>query len=541
MSGTIGTITQTVVGTTEVHRVELGIVAGSLNVYGDGASSIGDIDGLQDALDDKQPLDAVLTATTASFTVELNDKLDGVEPGAQVNADPDWDDVQNKPSTFASTIALVSGLQTVLDLKVSSSTLGVTVATLVAGTVPADQLPSYVDDVLEFANLAAFPATGATGKIYVALDTNKTYRWSGSAYVYITSGAVDSVAGRTGVVVLTKADVGLSNVDNTADLSKPISTLTQSALDGKQASLGYTPYNATNPAGYTSNAGTVTAVTVAAANGFSASVASQGTTPALTISQQDATASQAGKLSAADWATFNAKAVAPYLKNIVLWTHSTATNGNMLGSTLTGNGSFGPGIPTAAGSIWAGMARSLYGNVVTTTNQVLGVRTGESIFHIGSVAGKGGFTYRARFGMEIWNNAGRFFAGICAGTSLVVTANPSTNNNSCGFCVDDNDSGLISFVTRNGTTTTKTSTGKTMASGAAFDIEIIVAPNGTTAAWSIREINTLANTAATGTASATLPDNTTMMGACVLASNAALTTATAVQIGVVTIYVQTDY
>jgi hypothetical protein len=46
---------------------------------------------------------------------------------------------------------------------------------------------------------------------------------------------VQSVAGRTGTVTLAKADVGLSNVDNTADLSKPISTATQSALDGKAA------------------------------------------------------------------------------------------------------------------------------------------------------------------------------------------------------------------------------------------------------------------------------------------------------------------
>lgn len=77
------------------------------------------------------------------------------------------------------------------------------VATLDAsGLVPSTQLPSYVDDVLEYANLAGFPTTGEAGKIYVAIDTNKTYRWSGSAYVYITSGAVDSVAGKTGVVVL---------------------------------------------------------------------------------------------------------------------------------------------------------------------------------------------------------------------------------------------------------------------------------------------------------------------------------------------------
>lgn len=40
-------------------------------------------------------------------------------------------------------------------------------------------------DVLEFANLAAFPVTGETSKIYLALDTNKTYRWAGSAYVQI--------------------------------------------------------------------------------------------------------------------------------------------------------------------------------------------------------------------------------------------------------------------------------------------------------------------------------------------------------------------
>ena len=56
---------------------------------------------------------------------------------------------------------------------------------IVGGKIPTEYLPSYVDDVLEFTNLASFPATGETGKIYLALDTNKTYRWSGSAYVQI--------------------------------------------------------------------------------------------------------------------------------------------------------------------------------------------------------------------------------------------------------------------------------------------------------------------------------------------------------------------
>lgn len=105
------------------------------------------------------------------------------------------------------------------------------VATLDAsGLVPLSQLPSFVDDVVEYANLAGFPVSGDSGKIYVALDTNKTYRWSGSTYVYITSGAVDSVNGRTGVVTLSKSDIGLGNVDNTADMDKPVSTAQAAAI-----------------------------------------------------------------------------------------------------------------------------------------------------------------------------------------------------------------------------------------------------------------------------------------------------------------------
>ena len=131
--------------------------------------------------------------------------------------------------------------QTALDAK----------ADLVSGLVPASQLPAYVDDVLEFANVAGFPATGETGKVYVALDTNQTYRWSGSAYVIIGNslalGETSSTAyrgdrGKTAydhTLVTgnphstTKGDVGLGNVDNTSDANKPVSTATQTALDAK--------------------------------------------------------------------------------------------------------------------------------------------------------------------------------------------------------------------------------------------------------------------------------------------------------------------
>lgn len=59
------------------------------------------------------------------------------------------------------------------------------------GKVPSTQLPSYVDDVIEAADLAALnalpPAEKMTGKIYVALDTNRTYRWTGTAFIEISN------------------------------------------------------------------------------------------------------------------------------------------------------------------------------------------------------------------------------------------------------------------------------------------------------------------------------------------------------------------
>ncbi|RTZ46220.1 hypothetical protein EJ377_17475 [Chryseobacterium arthrosphaerae] len=99
-----------------------------------------------------------------------------------------------------------------------------------SGQVPASQLPSYVDDVLEgyykvadgkFYKEAAYTnlLAGETGKIYVSLDNNRLT--DGRNYLRLYhSGAVDSVNGLTGVVVLNKSHVGLGNVDNTADAAK---------------------------------------------------------------------------------------------------------------------------------------------------------------------------------------------------------------------------------------------------------------------------------------------------------------------------------
>lgn len=87
----------------------------------------------------------------------------------------------NKPISTAT--------QTALNLKEDKANKGVPngYASLAGdGKVPSTQLPSYVDDVIEVANYAALPTIGETGVIYITLDNNNVYRWSGSVYVQIS-------------------------------------------------------------------------------------------------------------------------------------------------------------------------------------------------------------------------------------------------------------------------------------------------------------------------------------------------------------------
>ena len=95
-------------------------------------------------------------------------------------------------------------------------------ADLVDGKVPAAQLPSYVDDVLEYDSVSSFPSPGEAGKIYVAKDTNLTYRWSGTQYVEISQslalGETESTAypGDKGMVASETASTAYDVANNAA-------------------------------------------------------------------------------------------------------------------------------------------------------------------------------------------------------------------------------------------------------------------------------------------------------------------------------------
>lgn len=130
------------------------------------------------------------------------------------------------------------------DAQVKRSEMGAAngVATLDAqGKVPSAQLPSYVDDVLEYDNLAAFPATGEEGKIYVAKDTNKTYRWGGTAYVEISPslalGETSSTAypGDKGKANADAIAAGMEAVGNLSNQLESVSGTATSALNKANA------------------------------------------------------------------------------------------------------------------------------------------------------------------------------------------------------------------------------------------------------------------------------------------------------------------
>lgn len=142
------------------------------------------------------------------------------------------------------------------------------------GKVPSSQLPSYVDDVIEVVNFSSLPVTGEAGKIYITLDTNYEYRWSGSTYIRLVAspGSTDALA------------EGSTNLYFTFDRARSASS-------------------ATSPIFYNTATGI--------------------------ISSQPATSSQHGYLSSTDWSTFNSKQ-----NTITLTTTGSTGVATLVGSTL---------------------------------------------------------------------------------------------------------------------------------------------------------------------------------------------------------------
>ena len=246
-----------------------------------------------------QSTNTAINLTNTTYDVATSSKLGLVKSGTDITVDSSGN-VSVNDDSHNHIISNVDGLQIALDGKAASShthddryyteseidtKLNSKLNTSLKGSanglaeldangkVPSSQLPSYVDDVIEgylsggkFYKESAHTTEiiGETGKIYIDLITNKTYRWSGSTFVVVSEtlalGETSSTAyrGDRGKIAydhsqktsgnphsVTKKDVGLSNVPNVATNDQtptftkadsrdlPISGETLSTLFGK--------------------------------------------------------------------------------------------------------------------------------------------------------------------------------------------------------------------------------------------------------------------------------------------------------------------
>lgn len=133
---------------------------------------------------------AVLAKTNAIETSISNHVGNTANPHKVTKAQIGLANVENKSSTQIRSELTKENVTNALGYTpIDESRIGAAngVASLDAsGRIPASQIPGGFDNIEEYDNLAAFPTTGEEGKIYVAKDTNLTYRWTGSQYVEIS-------------------------------------------------------------------------------------------------------------------------------------------------------------------------------------------------------------------------------------------------------------------------------------------------------------------------------------------------------------------
>lgn len=226
---------------------------------------IANVTGLQSALDGKA---ALAHAHETSDITGLDSKISEIEGDVAGKADSAH---THDAADVASGTLVVDRIPSIPDSKIESVS-----ATKLIGMVPQANLPSYVDDVIEADDYGSLPPTGEAGKIYVDKETNKTYRWGGSAYVEISASLA---LGETSATAF-RGDHGKTAYDH-------------AQAKGSEFATGFYKI-ATNAEGHVTSATAVTKGDITALG-----------VPAQDTTYVDATTSDSGLMSAADKTKLN--------------------------------------------------------------------------------------------------------------------------------------------------------------------------------------------------------------------------------------------
>jgi hypothetical protein len=241
-----------------------------------------------------------------------------------------------------------------------------------------------------------------------------------------------------------------------------------------------------------------------------------------------------------------------YGNNIVLYVPNTGTTAGInigtpwaVGTTI--------GHPAPSAGMYTQIKRTTSTNVVTTTNQTLGVSAIVSTaaqFWRGNSTGLGGFFFFCRFGIETLSagspNATRLFVGLHSGTTNIIVSDTIPAISAIGLWHDTTDgANVINLLTKNGTTSTKNalagSPSTPYVAGQGYDFYMYAKPNDSTIYYRLDDLN-LGTTLSDSSIDTTIPANTTFMGPVACMSNGtANTTASTVAIGVNRIYIESDH
>lgn len=213
--------------------------------------------------------------------------------------------------------------------------------------------------------------------------------------------------------------------------------------------------------------------------------------------------------------------------------------------TIAGGGTVLQVTPTSTSRVTQ-MRRTRLTNVVTTTNQVIGLHGSTAdmaSFWRGNAAGLGGFFYFARFCTALWPaNTCRLFAGLRSGTTAIVASDTFPAVSMCGFShITTDGATAINFVTKDGTTANSTAiVVPTLGNDVGFDAYVYMKPNDSTVYYRLDRLDTGATIVDSSTAT-NIPATTTFMAPELAMSNGtANITANTVAVGINKLYCESD-